>query len=204
MKQIRWRALLAAMLAASMAALVAISVSSPAVAEPGLDSPVRLEMPKGAVLMSYLAVDESGKPLDVSVSIEAAGTKQYAVFRPPGQSASLVCTGYASPAPVYSWSNHTLHYGSKATCNQPTSVKTRMSLWSGPTYEATTQWQDDTPWSFGTGTAYDDVQANCVDWGYSIYWKLLGYDQAWWDGAWLPFSPYPGVDIQYEGCADIA
>jgi hypothetical protein len=197
--------ILATLVTAASSVVALAAGGSPATADNGVKT-VKLEIPKDATLVAYLVTDGSGKPMrNFSVHTETTSSKQYAVVDGVGTQA-ILCTAWNSPAPTYSSSNHTMHYGVQGSCNTPIPLRARTSLWSGPTDESTNTWQDETGWDYGTGTIYSGDVSACIDWGGFAWWELLMYVQGDtnYDGYWEQFYPYPGHSLKENECMDIA
>lgn len=165
---------------------------------------VLIEIPAGATPFSYLVADRSGKPVrNPSVRTESISGKRYAVADVGIQ--VVFCVAWNSPAPTYSWSNHTMHFGTQAQCDAPIPVRVKSVLYSGPDTSHLYTWQADTGWNYGVTSAYAGSVRSCVDWGGFAWWEMLGYAQGDTDlnGVWENFVPYPGQSLKENECLDI-
>lgn len=73
-------------------------------------------------------MSQKAHPFRVRAAVLGVTTAMTALFVPHIATASaaavdLHCTGEAAPAPQYSASNHTIHWGLKVICNQPAYIQ---------------------------------------------------------------------------------
>ncbi|GHJ46950.1 hypothetical protein Cs7R123_42920 [Catellatospora sp. TT07R-123] len=197
------RQLTARLSAIALLAMLVPLLNGPAYAGPA-KTEVRMEIPADAVPFAYLVAD-NGKPVDFSIRTEKTASGKAVVFTVSPQ--VITCTAWSAPKPTYSGNqtSHTMHFGISATCSAAISIRLRVSLWNGPTSDDITTVQYGDGWKYVTGSGGDNPTRNCVDWGYSTWWKLLGYAEADSNGDMLyeHFNPYPGEAVSLEGCADI-
>ena len=79
------------------------------------------------------------------------------------------------------------------------------TVWSGPASDNTGFWQDESTWAYGSGSAYRPGGRRCVDRSGYAWWELWLFAEGdpTYSGVWVPFSPYPGKVLSYQGCIDL-
>jgi hypothetical protein len=173
-----------------------------------LTKTVKWDIPADVTPVSYLILDESGKPVTLrSARIETDAAKRLLV----GEVASDVrimgtCTSWASPEPQLH-PNNALSFGYHATCTDPIQVRVQVTLFSGPVgFVHTYQGASPLPignWNYGTGWTSTNAIGLCVDRSATLQWKMLMYAQCAPYGVWQQFTPYPGSVTRSLQCVDM-